>query len=153
LSRTFPCWRGFDYFEWGGAGQILCANETNIETTCRTLSLMNLLTTPAPSACVPRQILEVRDNSLQVNERASYAPVHVTRPRLCSPLQPYLCPYPLPMNAHIDTAASAHLWDTGLRLLNSSFECRCSPTRPGSCCSNPFGCIHGFGDVDADATA
>jgi hypothetical protein len=45
---------GFHYFEWGGTGQILYANETNVETTGRTLSFIVLLTTPAPSACVPR---------------------------------------------------------------------------------------------------
>src|SRR5271170_5102659 len=56
-----------------------------------------------------------------------------------APCSPIYAPAPLPMNAHIDTAASAHLWDTGLRVLDSFFRCRCSPTRPGSHYSNLFG--------------
>jgi len=99
-----------------------------------------------------RQILEVWDNSLQVNESRA-PPVHVTRPRLRSPLQPYQCPCPLPMNAHLDTAASAHLWDIGVACARFIFRCRCSPTRPGSGYSNARDAFMGMIMPNADATA
>jgi hypothetical protein len=87
-------------------------------------------------------------------KRGRRAPlVHVTRPRLRSPLQPYQCPCPLPMNAHLDKAASAHLWDMGVACARFIFRCRCSPTRPGSGYSNPQNALMGLIMPNADATA
>jgi hypothetical protein len=57
------------------------------------------------------------------------------------------------MNAHLDTAVSAHLWDMGLRVLDSSLDVVILLRGLGAVIQTSSGCIHGFDNADADATA